>query len=203
MSQALWLRTMMQQEWSGGVANVPVPMAVMDDHCRVRVMNPASKQDVLLAQVSIGGTMMDAVNGAAELLPLAEARQRYFQQSLQTRRSLVFEDEVNLSPTFRWLCLPVMEEDGAHLVIVGAAQERPEASLTTETAASAELLRTLNDELRAPLASMVAMAATLSSDTTDDISRRAHLINQTGRKVLRRLTVLLRTSEGRGSSNSQ
>jgi len=194
---------MLHEGWRDGVAHVPVPIAVLDDHCRVRMMNPASKQDTLLAQAPIGGTMLDGAGGSSELLSRAETRQRWFQRSLNTRRSLVFDDEDDLSPTFRWLCLPVMEEDGPHLFVLGSTQTSSETSGSAERTPTADLIRTVHDELRAPLASMVAMAATLSNEATDDISTRAQLINQTGRQVLRRLTVLLRTSEGKEFTNGQ
>jgi signal transduction histidine kinase len=143
----------------------------------------------------------DGANGSSELLAVAQARQRHFQQSLDAHRSLLFEDDVRLDPAFRWLCLPIMEENSPHLVVLGTTDDRSETSSRVEAASSAEFVRLLHDELRAPLASMVAMAATLSSKTTDDISARAKLINQTGRQILRRLNALLRLSEGEDVTN--
>lgn len=184
------------------MAAVPMPMLLLDGDCRVQVSNRASRKDALLAGVPIGGTLLDGANDSPELLALAQARQRFFRQSLDTHRSVLFEDDVPLDPAFRWLCLPITEDDGHHLVVVGTAQKRSETLPVAEAAPSAEYVRMLHDELRAPLASMVAMAATLSGETADDVSARAKLINQTGRQVLRRLNALLRLVEGRSSTNS-
>ena len=192
---------MVFQDWRGGVAAVPVPMILLDADCRVQVLNSASRKDVLLASVPIGGTVLEGANGSPELLAVAQARQRHFQQSLDAHRSLLFEDDVRLDPAFRWLCLPIMEENSPHLVVLGTTDDRSDTSPRVEAASSAEFVRLLHDEFRAPLASMVAMAATLSSKTTDDISARAKLINQTGRQILRRLNALLRLSEGEDVTN--
>jgi hypothetical protein len=182
---------MIDLEWSREVEQLPVPVAVLDAGDRFRLINEASRSDPLFAHVEVGEALLDTIESAPDLLSRAEARQRRFQESRASGRPVVFVEHHDGADAMQWLCVPVGEGEARQILVVGMVPSPWEAS---GERASDMLLSSLYDEIRAPLVSLVAMAASLASTTTGVNSERAQLINKTGRQLLRRVTKLLRTA---------
>jgi len=177
------------RDWSEVLDALPFPVAVLDAESRFLLLNRASAADALLARGRVGETDLACCDGEPATRERARERHRHYERSLLTQEPLFFEEDtepVAAQQQRLWLCVPVRIAENLRLIVVGlcADQAKPEALL--------QLLHTINQELRAPLAALVGLAGTLAHELTGEQQARASLIDQSGQRLLRQLSALMK-----------
>jgi len=178
--------------WFEVLHALPFPAAVLNGRYRYVLLNEASADDPLLARGRVGGTDLDGCAGEPAALERARARHRQYVRSLRAQVPCCFQEDIE-QPSgkqhhYVWLCLPISTDTEDRLAVLGfdATDEKYARSQTQEASG-----RDVNEALRVPLATIVAVAGTLVGDLRGAERERAALIEEGGQELLRRLDGLL------------
>lgn len=186
------------RDWTEVLSGLPFPAAVLDAEYRFLLLNRASAADPLLARGRVGKTDLDGCHEEPALLEHARERHRHYERSLLTQELLSFEEDAATDAQRPlWLCVPVRVAGNPRLLVVGIGANLAVADQVKSTALL-QLLYTINEELRAPLAALVGLAGTLALELSGEQQARALLIDQSGQRLLKQLSVLMKEA---GSSH--
>jgi signal transduction histidine kinase len=171
---------------------LPFPVAVLDAEYRFLLLNRASAADALLARGRVGETDLACCDGEPAALERACERHRQYERSLLTQEPLSFEEDAATDAQRRlWLCVPVRIAGNPRLIVVGIGNDFAGVD-QVKSMALLQHVHTINQELRAPLAALVGLAGTLALELSGEQQARALLIDQSGQRLLKQLSVLMK-----------